>query len=55
MQADLAGARARSIASRGVFAGFEEGLRLLFDGTRFLRRESSLWPLAIVPVFLSLV
>lgn len=55
MQADLVGERVRSTASRGAFAGFEEGLRLLFEGTRFLRRESSLWPLAIVPVFLSLV
>lgn len=36
-------------------AGFETGLRLLFDGAGFLRREHGLWPLAIVPVFLSLV
>lgn len=55
MQADLLGGRARATASRGVLAAFEEGLRLLFDGARFLRREHSLWPLAIVPVFLSLV
>jgi len=38
-----------------VLADFENGLRLLFDGGRFLRREPSLWPLAIVPVFLALV
>ncbi len=55
MQADLVGGRARSTASRGALAAFEEGLRLLFDGARFLRREHSLWPLAIVPVFMSLV
>lgn len=40
---------------RSDFGGFEDGLRLLFEGARFLRREPSLWPLAIVPVFLSLV
>jgi len=55
MQADLAGGAARAGGDRGAFAGFEEGIRLLFEGARFLRRESSLWPLAIVPVFLSLV
>lgn len=55
MQADFAGGRARATGGKGAFAEFEEGLRLLFDGTGFLRRESSLWPLAIVPVFLALV
>lgn len=55
MQADLAGGRGRATGGQGAFAGFEEGLRLLFEGTGFLRRESSLWPLAIVPVFLALV
>lgn len=55
MQADLVGRRARSTASPGALAAFEEGLRLLFDGAYFLRREHALWPLAIVPVFLSLV
>jgi uncharacterized protein involved in cysteine biosynthesis len=58
MQADLlSGAgtnRAGGRAARGGLAGFEEGLRLLLEGAGFLRREPSLWPLAIVPVFLSL-
>ena len=40
---------------RSGFAGFEDGLRLFFEGARFLRREPSLWPLVIVPVLLSLV
>lgn len=40
---------------RSDFAGFEGGLRLLFEGARFLRREPSLWPLGVVPVLLSLV
>lgn len=55
MQVDLAGGRGRATGGKGAFAEFEEGLRLLFEGTGFLRRESSLWPLAIVPVFLALV
>lgn len=45
----------RADAERGVLADFEDGLRLLFEGGRFLRRSPSLWPLAIVPVFLALV
>jgi CysZ protein len=45
----------RADAGRGVLADFEAGLRLLFEGGRFLRRAPSLWPLAIVPVFLALV
>ena len=55
MQADLRdrGAIGR-VLPRGL-AGFEAGLRLLFDGAGFLRRQHRLWPLAIVPVFLSLV
>ncbi len=55
MQADL---RVRSAIGRVLpkgLAGFEAGLRLLFDGAGFLRRQHRLWPLAIVPVFLSLV
>lgn len=55
MQVDLAGGRGRATGGKGAFAEFEEGLRLLFEGTGFLRRESALWPLAIVPVFLALV
>lgn len=45
----------RAEAGRGVMADFEDGLRLLFEGGRFLRRTPSLWPLAIVPVFFALV
>lgn len=45
----------RAAVERGALADFEEGLRLLFEGGRFLRRAPSLWPLAIVPVFLALV
>lgn len=60
MQADLlsggmSGGRSGGRAARGGLAGFEAGLRLLLEGAGFLRREHSLWPLAIVPVFLSLV
>lgn len=42
-------------AQRGVLAQLEAGLRLLFEGARFLRREPSLWPLAVVPVLFALV
>lgn len=45
----------RAESGRGVLEDFEDGLRLLFEGGRFLRRAPSLWPLAIVPVFLALV
>lgn len=45
----------RADAQAGPLARFEEGLRLLFEGGRFLRRTPSLWPLAIVPVFFALV
>lgn len=55
MQADLVGRGVGGPAARRGLAGFEQGLRLLFEGAGFLRREHSLWPLAIVPVFLSLV
>lgn len=60
MQADLrpggwSGSVRRGAAAERGLAGFEAGLRLLFEGAGFLRREHSLWPLAIVPVFLSLV
>jgi hypothetical protein len=58
MQADLlsggGAGRAGGRAARGGLAGFEEGLRLLLEGAGFLRRQPSLWPLAIVPVFLSI-
>jgi len=45
----------RAVAQPGLLARFEDGLRLLFEGGRFLRRTPSLWPLAIVPVFLGLI
>lgn len=45
----------RAESGRGVLSEFEDGLRLLFEGGRFLRRTPSLWPLAIVPVFFALV
>ena len=58
MEADHAGRRASSGpggAPIGALAQLELGLRLLFDGARFLRRQPSLWPLAVVPVLFSLV
>lgn len=38
-----------------MFSEFEAGMRWFSAGGRFLRREASLWPLAIVPAFLALV
>ena len=55
MQADLRGRGAVGRVLPTGLAGFEAGLRLLFEGAGFLRRQHRLWPLAIVPVFLSLV
>ena len=38
-----------------MLSELETGMRLFFEGARFLRRETSLWPLTIVPAFLALV
>ncbi|MEZ4332852.1 MAG: EI24 domain-containing protein [Myxococcota bacterium] len=58
MAADHAGRRSpgRPVGGAiGALAQLELGLRLLFEGARFLRRQPSLWPLAVVPVLFSLV
>jgi CysZ protein len=44
-----------SAGSRGVVGGLGEGLRLPFEGARFLKRERRLWPLAMVPVLFALL
>lgn len=51
----IGGGSAPGPAPRGALAGLLAGLRLPFEGLALLWRERRLWPLAAVPVLLSLL
>lgn len=45
----------RAVDARGAILLFRDGLLLLTEGVTFLRRERSLWPLAMVPILVATI